>query len=481
MNHYSAYREEGRTKKIIKIIIGIIFKTKKRTAVFALAVLIIGAILFWTFSSNSVKKSITLGTFGALSRVVQLFPIKEDIKKELEVVTAIAEELTKKDNEERVFLVLLQNSMELRPGGGFLGQYAIIKIKNGEATSTFVEDGNLVDQRITADVPTPYPFKQLLQVKNWKFTNSNFSPDFPINAEKAKYFLRLAGVNGNFDGVVALNSNVLNHILELTGPITVPGYSTVFNSKDAVIQLEDIVEKPYIMNSDLDTQNRKAILKDMANVIIGKLSTFGNISKLTEFAHNELKNKEIMINFKDERLQKMIEGVYWDGKVATGWSGDYLMIVDANMGALKTDYYMERDIFYEVDLTAEKPTATVNIAYKNNAPSGNWRTSDYHSYLRVFAPEGSQFLERKMVGYPMIKNEFGKTYFGVKVDVLIGKGTPAMIKYNLPDRFKTEPYRLLIQKQSGMSNVPVKINIKTKDGIFEYSDILKKDLNFEIK
>lgn len=477
MSYFSPRRTESKIKNILKSI----FKTKKRIFIFTAVALLIVGFLFWIFSSDSLKRTMALKTAGSISKIVQLFPIKDDIKKELEVANAIAEELTKKDNQERVYLVLLQNSMELRPGGGFLGQYAIIKIKNGEVVSTFVEDGNLADQRITVNVPAPYPFKQMLQVKKWKFTNSNFSPDFSINAEKAKYFLRLSGRGGNFDGVIAVNSNVLNHILELTGPITVPGYAKVFNKDNAILQLEDIVEKPYLMNSDLDTQNRKSILKSMANVIIGKLSTFGNISKLTEFAHNELKNKEVMVSFKDERLQKMIEEVYWSGKVANDWGGDYLMAVDANMGALKTDYYMKREMSYDVDLTAEKPVATLNILYKNNAPSGNWRTSDYHSYLRVYAPEGSQFLERKMVGSPMIRNELGKTYFGVKVDVLIGRETPAMIKYNLPDRFKTEPYRLLIQKQSGMSDVPVKVNIKTKDGIFEYSDILKKDLKFEVK
>lgn len=458
-----------------------ILRTKRGKIAAAIVLLVIGGFLLWTFSSDSFKKNLTIRTIGTMSLIAQLFPIKEDIKKELEVVNAITEEFTKKDNQERSYLILLQNSMELRPGGGFLGQYAIVKVKNGDASSVFVEDGNLVDQRINVDVPAPYPFKQLLQVKNWKFTNSNFSPDFPTNAEKAKYFLGLSGVRGNFDGVIAVNSNVLNHILELTGPITVPGYSATFTKDDAVLQLEDIVERPYLMNSELDTQDRKSILKTMANVIIEKLSTFGNISRLTEFAHNELKNKEVMMNFKDEGLQKMVEAAHWDGRVAADWGGDYLMVVDANMGALKTDYYMQREISYDVDLTAEKPTATLNVRYKNNAPSGNWRTSDYHAYLRVYAPAGSQFLERKMVGYPMIREEFGKVYFGVKVDVLIGGETAGMLKYNLPDRFKTEPYRLLVQKQSGMGDVPVKVHIKTKNGEFEYSDTLKKDLSFEIK
>ena len=64
--------------------------------------------------------------------------------------------------------------MELRPTGGFLGQYAVVKLKDGEVTSLLVEDANLLDQRITANVPAPYPFKKMMEIKNWKFRDSNF-------------------------------------------------------------------------------------------------------------------------------------------------------------------------------------------------------------------------------------------------------------------------------------------------------------------
>ncbi len=80
--------------------------------------------------------------------------------------------------------------MELRPGGGFLGQYAVAEVKNGEVVSFFIEDANLLDQRITAKVSPPYPFTRMMSIKKWKFRDSNFSPEFfRLIAEKAKLFL----------------------------------------------------------------------------------------------------------------------------------------------------------------------------------------------------------------------------------------------------------------------------------------------------
>jgi hypothetical protein len=177
----------------------------------------------------------------------------------------------------------------------------------------------------------------------------------------------------------------------------------------------------------------------------------------------------------------LVAGVYWDGKVAYDWGSDYLMMVDANMGAFKTDYYMQRSITYRIDLDQEKPVVDLNILYKNTAPYGDWRTSDYHSYVRVYVPQGANLLEREMVSYPNIQEEKGKTYFGFIVHVLIGRETDARLKYELPADFDKNNYRLLIQKQSGVGDVPVKVIIKKNGKEFVQEQTMIKDLNFEFK
>lgn len=217
----------------------------------------------------------------------------------------------------------------------------------------------------------------------------------------------------------------------------------------------------------------------MEPIIIDKLFSLGNISKIAEMVHSEFKNRNIMVNFSDPELESLADSVFWTGKMSTDWGGDYLMLSDANMGSLKTDYYIKREINYEVDLTQAKPTVTLNIKIKNTAKAGDWRTSDYHEYMRVYVPKGSTFLDRKMVGYPNIGEEFGKTYFGVIVHVLINGETDGMIKYELPENFDASNYKLLIQKQSGAGDIPVHVSVKTKDGEATQDQILKDDLKFE--
>jgi hypothetical protein len=439
-------------------------------------------LIFLTVYVKGNKKIIGIKSLSFASKMSKLLPIPNDEKKEIEVMNALVQKFTASDNVERTFMFFLQNNMELRPGGGFLGQYAIVKIKNGEVISSYFEDANLLDQKIQADVTPPYPFKRMIQIKKWKFRDSNFSPDFPTNVGKAKFFYKLAGGNADhFDGFVAVNAQVFNDVLALTGPISVPGYSAEFNSTDGALKLEEYVEKQYILNPELDTQNRKMIMKKMTPIIIDKLFSLGNIPKIAELVHKEFKNKNVMVYFSDPELESLAENVFWDGKVAANWSGDYLMLVDANMGSLKTDYYIKREINYEIDATQEKPVVTLNVKIKNTAPEGDWRTSDYHEYMRVYVPKGSNFLDRKMVGYPNIGEEFGKTYFGVVVHVVMGTETDGMIKYELPSNFGANDYKLLIQKQSGAYSIPVHVKLKTRNGEYSQDQTLNNDLKFEFK
>jgi len=454
-------------------------RTKVIVGIVAGAFVLCSILFIWLAGSG--QQSILLGTLSAVNATAKLLPIHRDTKDVIETANAISHSVLAKDDISRRYLILLQNNYELRPTGGFLGQYAVATVKNGELTRLFIEDANLLDQRITAKISAPYPFKQMMGIKNWKFRDANFSPDFPTSVEHVKYFYRLSGGNADFDAVVAINAEVFNDALEITGPVTVPGYSATFTSEDGAWVLEEIVERAYLGDNVTAEakQGRKDILKKLGAIMADELVSMNNIPRLVEFARTELEEKNIMLWFEDENLRALAEKAHWDGSVAQDWDGDYLMPVDANLGALKSDYYIRRSIDYTLDTTLEVPTATFVYTYKHTAPYGDWRTSDYHSYLRLYVPEGAELISREMVGSPITRLEFGKTYFGMKVDVLIGGETKAKIVYKLPDRFfDTEDYKLLIQKQSGAGEVPVRITLRTPEGEFTQEDTLLKDIAY---
>lgn len=453
----------------------------------ALALIAVGAYFFLVYAKNH-KEEFAVGGIVLFEKATKFLPIEEDTKKELEVISDLASRFTAQDGRTHTFLLLLQNNYELRPGGGFLGQYGVLKIQDGKIVSFFVEDANLLDQRITAKITPPWPLTRYMQIKKWKFRDSNFSPDFPENVAKAEYFYRLGGGYEKFDGVVAVNADVLNHVLEITGPITIAGFGT-YTSEDAAIQLEEDVEKAYL-GDDVPAevkQARKDVMKRLAAEIVSRISTIQDMKKIADLGLTELRRKNVQLNFDEPELQSLVEGVHWDGGVATDWGADkdYLYVVDANMGALKSDFYVRRSLDYVVDFTAEKPTATLTYTYDHTATHGDWRTSDYHTYTRVLAPLGSVYVDGSRVKTGGVSSSddatWNKTVFSYKVDALMGQALPTSISYTLPDTITADDYELLIQKQSGIGTIPVKVTVKTADNEYVQTADLAKDIRFSFE
>jgi hypothetical protein len=455
--------------------------SKQKKIAFVSLILVIAALAGVFFYAKNNKTEFAAGSLSLFQKVSKLLPLSPDTKKEIAVVDTLVSELTKKDGVTRTYMLMLQNNHELRPGGGFLGQYAVVKVKDGEVLSQTFEDANLLDQRINAKITPPTPLTRKMQIKKWKFRDSNFSPDFPTNVEKAEYFYRLAGGREKFDGVIAVNGDVFNSVLELTGPITPTGYNTTFTGTDGSIKLQEVVERAYLGDDvpAASKQARKNIMKVLTAEMIGKLTSLNNIPRVAELGLTELRNKNVMISFKDSNLQSAVESVNWAGKVNQDWKGDYLMFVDANLGALKTDYYVKRRIDYTVDFTGEKPFATAIYTYNNSAPANDWRTSDYHTYVRAYVPLGSTYKERFMINAVASGEDLGRTFMGGYVDAEIGQGdVTTTLKYELPDTVKADNYSLMIQKQSGIGTLPVHIKIITKDNTFEQEANIIHDTTF---
>ena len=58
-------------------------------------------------------------------------------------------------NGEKNYLLLFQNNLELRPAGGYIGNFGIVKVKNGNPISFEIHDTNIFDGfgKIQTDPP----------------------------------------------------------------------------------------------------------------------------------------------------------------------------------------------------------------------------------------------------------------------------------------------------------------------------------------
>lgn len=418
-----------------------------------------------------------------INTVIDYLPVNLSKKTELKSVAYFAKYLFNHDNQEKIFLILFQNNMELRPGGGYIGSFGILKMKNGRIVDLQTHDLSNFDVRVPNGIEPPYPMKQILGIKSWKLRDSNFSPDFPTNAKKAEYFYSLGQGQEKFDGVVAINTNVLSSFLNVMGPIKIAGYPGIYNNQNAILNLEYQVEKGYAKQG-IKKEDRKSIMNILASKIMKKSFQLSNSKKieLAKIILQDLKEKDIQLYFKNSHLEEKAQIVGWAGTVNKKQRGDYLMLVDANLGSFKSDYYIKRSFDYTVDLSKNIPTVDLKITYQHTGKVKDWMTKNYLTYLRVFVPDGSWLLNAQTLGKVKFGNELGRKYFGLIVKVPLAQKRTVELKYALPKNLILKNYNLLIQKQSGVENIPGHLTVIRKNGTREEENfILTSNWSFGIK
>jgi hypothetical protein len=367
--------------------------------------------------------------------------------------------------------------MELRPGGGFIGSFGILKIRDGQMVDLQIHDVVNVDYRVPYNVEAPYPMETTIGVKEWGFRDSNFSPHYPENVYYAKLFYEKFGGTEEFDGVVAITTHVLESILEVTGPVEVPGFPGTYDSKTGVIELETQVEKSYV-DQGIERGERKAFMKDLAAVILDKVKALSLSDKyrLFQILLADMHAKDVQLAFQDQSLQTIVAESGWDGRMNEAWSKDYLMVVDANLNSFKSDYFIHRSYEYELDSTVSPPSAKVTVTYKHTGTEKDWFTKDYQTYLRVYLPKGAYVTGvSDSVDEPRYGEYLGKKYVGTLQQIALGTTKSVTISYTLPEAL-LEDYDLLVERQPGIKESTLAtVKQKTTTGITEKTLILDRN------
>ncbi|MBL8031983.1 MAG: DUF4012 domain-containing protein, partial [Candidatus Doudnabacteria bacterium] len=133
-------------------------------------------------------------------------------------------------NGDRTWLIVFQNSQELRATGGFMGSLAFITLKNGSVTNIDVQDIYQPAGQLKVAIEPPAGVKEYLSGgKNWQLTDANWSPDFPTAAQTVTEMLEKSGYP-TIHGVIAINLDMARSLLAVTGPVNVPDYQTQVTS-----------------------------------------------------------------------------------------------------------------------------------------------------------------------------------------------------------------------------------------------------------
>ena len=395
------------------------------------------------------------------------------------------------------YLLLRQDENEIRATGGVIGAAVRMVLNEGTLTDLIYHDSlNIDPEPHTLNPSPPDGLYWYLWQDRMLFRDSNWSPHFPLSAANVAQIFYL-GHGIKVDGVITSTNGLTLDMLELIGPITVPGDRRVLSRDRAQAYIEGFLPYPCaphhasnIGKHCFDEDLLMNLKSKMADGISANLS-----NELLQVLWNHLSKRNIFVHILNPQ-----EGDFWE---KYGWNGaispvdhDFLMAIDSSVSGHPT-VNISRSFEYRISLdTHESLIAQLRIRYNH---SGDHRQAVclqsevptlehcYWNFLRVYIPKAARDIhmpkfplhtgsEKLIWGYSDADSasidsniHFGHTTLSELSGLIVVEPNSVAtipIQYLLPAGMllhtnqNTYEYSLLIKKQPGMDQDTVSVGIE---------------------
>lgn len=382
----------------------------------------------------------------------------------------------------RTYLILFQNDKELRPTGGFMTAYAIMKVDKAKFNPVSSSDIYSLDAQYKPSIPAPAPIVKYIKgpyvlSQNWRLRDMNWSPDFAASMQNVIPAVNQVGIK-NIDGIIAVDTQLLVNLLDVIGPIGVPGFGNFStkidpqcNCAQVIHELEAFadVEGPIIwdpltgkiIQRPPNSDNRKKIIGPLMNSIMANAlgQPKDKLPSLVQAVFDSLVEKHVLFYLMDAKAEAAVSD-FGVGGVIRDYKGDYLHINDANLGGRKSNLYAYEEVQQDIAVSGDgSVTKTVTITYKNPQSQDGWLNSVLPTWVRIYVPRGSTLitsegLDAKQDPY----EDLGKTVFAGFFQLRPEGVAKVTFQYKLPFKVSKQ-YNLLIQKQPGTDGFLYTINL----------------------
>lgn len=421
--------------------------------------------------------------------------------KQLQGVLVLLPTILAKDTE-RNLIIFFYNNMELRPGGGFMGSYALVNIKNYHISPITVFDVYDADGQLKEHIQPPEEIKKYLNQPHWFLRDSNFNPDFVTNAEMAQYFLsKEMPDNKQIDSFIGITTTAVSSLLSSFPPIYLKDFNETIGSDNFIVKSQEEIESSRSSGSKTKKSYISAVTKNLL-LNTDKVSPAILLRAISENLHE----KQIVIHDNNEAISNLIESNGWGGRQQIPnclnnkqCHVNYISAIDANLGVNKTNYYLTRQIRITNSVTDPSTLKTEYIVvFNNQSPIQEFPGGTYKNYFQLFTPSDSQnvsvYLNGKLSNDWTSKVVGNFTITGQYLTVPVSTSTTLKITYTQPIPKKTDTYQLVVQKQIGSINnemsmiidnqgsvrkiVPINFTAVEKSGSLLYNSNLTSDKVF---
>ncbi|MBI4093232.1 MAG: DUF4012 domain-containing protein, partial [Candidatus Kerfeldbacteria bacterium] len=395
------------------------------------------------------------------------------------------------------YLFVFQNANELRPTGGFVGSFALIRLDRGRFKVLDAPDrGSFgIDDLISPSITPPLPLQVI--TPSWYFRDANWYPDWPTSAQQfARFYEQARGFKP--EGVIALTHTFIERLLTVTGPINLPAYGVTVDAAN----FDEITQAQVERKFDLRVNDPKRFIVDLIPVIAEQMAklSFNQYPTFLGVLIASLAAGDLQLWSGEAAVEQQIAELGWSGSLPSS-NGDFLQLVDSNIGGGKTDGVISEIIRDHLRIEPDgRVTATIEVTRTHQGTPGDIFTgSRNRTYHRLYVPFGSKLLaatgftkeppdvfwklpagsqpdpffsdiEGRVIvdeqSGTRINDEFGKTVFGNWTELDPGETKTFSFTYELPLTLggSLARYDLTVGKQAGARNRTFELTLEAPPG-----------------
>ncbi len=402
----------------------------------------------------------------------------------------------------RTYLILLQNEDELRATGGFISAVGRVTLDAGKIISLTVEDSYQLDDFTTPYPEPPAPLRDYMGLGLWVFRDSNWSPDFPTTAQQAMTsYLQTRGAHGgSIDGVIALNQRAVEELISGLGPLPVDPLQPPISASEVRAYMRNAwATRAPGDNTAAWFAKRKQFISQLLQAVLERVTnSSGRIqwAEMGQQVDRALRRRDVLIALNDPKFNQILHEAHFDGALRAT-NGDYVLVVDSNLGYNKANAALQESLTYTVTLEAAPRAAHAELtivytqtgeaitgchhevpSYSGQVTYDSLVQQCYWDYRRVYVPLGAQLSEASVHpthpgelitggvsdGTTQTTTENGKTVFSTLLVVPRGQRVESYLRYLLPQTVLQNheaqmQYHLVWQKQSGAGDWPARVTV----------------------
>ena len=417
-------------------------------------------------NNPSFKQNLPSMFKGRVDNLSEKLSLYSNLVKKARAISSLLPEVVAL-NGSKDYLILFQNNNELRPTGGFIGSYGQITFEGGKLKKLKVNDIYSIDGNLSIHVEPPKEIKEDLGQKDFYLRDSNWEPDFPTSARQAEWFYNKE-TGERVHGVIALDISAAADLLSVMGPLDLPDYSEKVTSDNLFEKSITHAEANFFPG----TQAKKGFLTALTQGIFNQLFFLSNQNwpGVVASLGRSMEQKHLSIYLDDPKLFSYLVSQGWTNALPRPLAEknspdiDLLLPVEANLGANKANYYIDRNYNLETVIGKDGDIShRLRIAYTNKSPSTTFPGGTYKNRMRIYMPFGTK-LTRILWGETDITKsvtafiDYGRSGYSFLIELSPKEKKTLVLDYSPPFKLNfvdgRATYKLDVIKQAGTLKDP---------------------------